>query len=159
MKTFREHLTESTVIQKIENTSKIPKEAVLYVFRPETQYTCDKCIFLKKENKCAQFGPATDIKPFGSCGFWVHRDPRDMPKEMPWIGLVTKEQAGYDENKNGFSCKRCEYYENGMDCKKVDKNSEGDTVGIIHPNACCNRWEADKVRSELSTDKLIDAIK
>lgn len=142
--------------------AKIPKEAVLYVFRPETQYTCDKCIFYKQSyqhpSQCSIFGPAADIKPHGSCGFWIHRDPQDGGREMPWIGLVTKEQSGYVENATGFSCKRCEYYSTGMDCEKVDKNSEGDTPGIIHPNACCNRWEPDSIRSKMSPKMLEEIV-
>ena len=154
-----ELLRNITDILKEEESksTKTPKEAVLYVFRPETQYTCEKCIFYKEDDKCAQFGPATDIKAYGSCGFWVHKDPKEMTEEMPWIGLITKEQAGYDENKNGFSCKRCEYYAD-LDCEKVNKNSDGDTPGIIHPNACCNRWEADDKRSKMDLPQLMKAI-
>lgn len=144
---------------KVEH--KIPKEAVLYVFRPETQYTCDKCVFSKNKNfpnstKCKVFGESENIKPYGSCGFWIHMDPKgENSPEIPEIGVITKEQAGYDENKNGFSCKRCEYFDvETIDCRKVDKDSTGDTPGLIHPNACCNRWEADKIRSKMSMDEL-----
>ena len=153
MKTFHEFVQIKPLNEEKEG-SKIPKEAVLYVFRPETQYTCNLCVFYKEE-KCAHFGPEADIKPYGSCGMWVHRDPEKSPDNIPWLGLITKEQAGYDENPNGFSCKRCEYYINNMDCEKVDKDSEGDTQGIIHPNACCNRWEADDKRAKLSTPELM----
>jgi hypothetical protein len=136
---------------------KTPKEAVLYVFRPETQYTCDKCVFAKDNaTKCAVFGPSEDIKPFGSCGFWIHIDPKnENAPQMPYLGVITKQQAGYDENKTGFSCKRCEYFlASKNDCLEVDKNSEGDTPKEIHLNGCCNRWEADSKRSKLTTEQL-----
>jgi len=144
---------------------KIQKEAVLYVFRPETQYTCDKCIFSKNKKypnstKCKIFGVNEDIKPYGSCGFWIHADNlNENTPEIPYIGLITKEESGYDENKEGFSCKRCEYFDmKNNDCEKVNKNSQGDTYGMIHPNACCNKWEADDKRSKLSFEKLAELL-
>lgn len=140
-----------------EEKNKIPKEAVLYIFRPETQYTCSVCVFAKnKSTKCAWFGPKEEIKPYGSCGFWGHMDPKnEQTPEIPWLGIVTKEQAGYDENKNGFSCKRCEYWGiKDLSCEKVNRFSAGDTPGIIHPNACCNRWEADDKRAQMTTEQI-----
>src|SRR5207302_804154 len=107
----------------------VKKEAVLYIFRPETQYTCDKCVFAKnKSTKCAILGPNEDIKPFGACGFWIHST---QEQNIPWIGTVTKLEVGYEENQQGFSCKRCEYFLTDQKaCEKVDKDSEGDTPGI-----------------------------
>jgi hypothetical protein len=141
---------------------KLEKQVVLYSFRPETQYTCSVCVFAKdkdfpdKVKKCKIFGPSTDIKPEGSCGFWMHMDPvKESTPEVPWLGVVTKTEAGYMENKEGFSCKRCEYFDAAnQDCKKVDKDSKGDTPGIIHANACCNAWEADKERANMTTEQL-----
>jgi len=145
---------------------KMEKEAVLYTFRPETQYTCSVCVFAKDKDypeqikKCKVFGPSADIKPEGSCGFWIHMDPtKEGTPEIPWMGVVTKVEAGYMENKEGFSCKRCEYFDAArLDCKKVDKDSEGDTPGIIHPNACCNAWEPDKVRAKLNPEQLAEFL-
>lgn len=158
-------LQEIITEQKEASGKKIPKEAVLYVFRPETQYTCDKCVFSKDKNhpdstKCKILGATESINPYGSCGFWIHMDPHgEKTPEIPWIGAITKIQAGYDENKQGFSCKRCEYFDpEKMDCSKVDKNSEGDTPGIIHPNACCNRWEVDSKRGKKTTEELMKSF-
>lgn len=156
---FSEFITE-----KKEHEKKIPKETVLYVFRPETQYTCNKCVQYKAKNPdakvatCALLAAKESIRPFGSCGFWIHMDPfGENTPEVPHLGVLTKLQVGYDENEQGFSCKRCEYFDpERLDCRKVDKDSEGDTPGIIHPNACCNRWEVDKVRGKMKTEDLLE---
>lgn len=139
------------------SSSKTPKQSVLYVLRPETEYTCEKCLFKRDEaKKCALFAATDNIKPSGSCGFWIHFNPEKAGSDFAPIGAVTKEEAGYMDSKNGFSCKRCEYFDpNSMDCSKVDKNSDGDTPGEIHPNACCNRFEPDDKRGNMTTDQLI----
>jgi hypothetical protein len=166
---FEDFIKENVMINEksstVETVHKIPKEAVLYIFRPETKYTCDKCVFSKNKDfpnstKCKVLGPNENIKPYGSCGFWIHMDPvGENTPEIPYIGVITKEQAGYFENEEGFSCKRCEYFDiKNLDCERVNKDSEGDTPGLIHPNACCNRWEPDDVRAKLSSDKLTELL-
>lgn len=130
----------------------IPKQAALYIYRPEVRIVCQECVFVKG-SKCALFGPDTDIsRTTGTCGFYIHGEES---ADMPWIGYVTKVEAGYMENKTGFQCMRCEEWNmKQQSCKKVDKNSQGDTPGIIAANACCNLWEPDPVRSKLSDEKL-----
>ncbi len=130
----------------------IPKEAVLYIYRPEVRIVCSECSFVKGD-KCTLFGPDVTIsRETGTCGFYIHG--HENP-DQPWVSNVTKIEAGYMENKTGFQCKRCEEWNmSNQSCKKVDKNSKGDTPGIIAANACCNRWEADPVRSKLPDDKL-----
>jgi hypothetical protein len=175
MKSFLEFLNENSPNKIIKNTAtkekpksnKIPKEAVLYIFRPEVNITCQKCVFIKGGNKaknvdgdkCAVLGPTETISAkSGSCGFYIHGDLGEAG-EVPWIGFITKPEAGYFENKTGFQCKRCEYFDaKTMDCEKVDKDSEGDTPGIIHPDACCNRWEPDSVRAKLPANKLFNIL-
>lgn len=140
---------------------KIKKEAVLYAFNPETQYTCGQCFHHKPDsNVCTLFGPNDPISPeSGSCGFYVHEDGEKTGIFSPIVGVITKLQAGYAENKTGFSCKRCEYFVVGKnDCEAVDCKSPGLTPGIIHPNACCNNWDADKERSKLPTEKLLKVL-
>lgn len=133
------------------------KQSVLYVFRPEGNVTCGMCIFRKDFTKCAILNDV--VASYGSCGFYVHGDVDDANPNMPWIGTVTKLEAGYMENKTGFQCKRCEEFDiENRACEKVDKNSPGDTPGEIHPNACCNMWEADKIRAKLDKIKLDDFI-
>lgn len=143
--------------EKKKEEAKFPKESVLYMYRPETQYRCDECVFAKEDStKCAVFGAGESIKPYGSCGYFLHMNPDSKKaKEIPYLGLATKIESGYDENKTGFSCKRCEYFLVGKnDCKKVRKDSEGDTPGTIDPNACCNRFEADKKRGSMTDIQL-----
>lgn len=138
--------------QGTEENELIKKEAVLYVFRPETQYTCNKCVFAKdKSTKCALFGPTESIKSYGGCNYWIHSSQQD---QISWIGTITKVESGYMENEQGFSCKRCEYFLPNNDCQKVDKNSEGDTPGIISPNGCCGNWDADDTRAKMTTEQL-----
>lgn len=143
-----------------EDKVKDPKESVSYLYRPETQYRCDECVFAKiKSTKCALYGPLEDIKPQGSCNYWLHMDPgSELADKVPYLSLVTKVESGYTENKTGFSCKRCEYFLPGQqDCKKVRKDSPGDTLGIISPDACCNRFEVDKDRGSM-TDKQLQKV-
>lgn len=131
---------------------KFSKQSVLYVFRPETQYQCKDCPMAKMGSTlCALYGPGETINTFGTCGLWTHKDPDSV--DVPMLGVVTKIESGYLENKVGFSCKRCEHFEIGT-CSRIDENSEGDTPGIIHPNACCNKWEADKIRGSMTTEQL-----
>ena len=109
---------------------------------------------------CAWFGPNHKISPMrGSCIYFAHDGP-DRPI-IPWLALFTPVELGYTERKsdNGFSCKRCEYY--GVTqhiCSRVDENSEGDTPGEIHPNSCCDFQDADKVRGEMPTQKVLEYI-
>lgn len=138
-------------------TKKIKKEVVLYAFNPETQYTCGQCFNLQPgTNICGLFGSEINTKT-GSCGFYVHEDVNKSGIYGPQVGVITKLQAGYAENKQGFSCKRCEYFATGKnDCEVVDKDSEGLTPGIIHPNACCNHWEPDDKRAKMTTEELLE---
>jgi hypothetical protein len=142
--------------------SKIPKASALYVFRPETNYTCGICVFMKdrsKGNGCAFFGPSESVDAnSGSCGYFTHADPKKHP-DVPWLGLFTKGELGYYENPQGFSCKRCEYFGVGKnDCERVDRYSDGDTPGVIAQNACCSLWEPDSRRATMSDEQLIQVI-
>ncbi|HLG97152.1 MAG TPA: hypothetical protein VKX49_12640 [Bryobacteraceae bacterium] len=107
---------------------------------------------------CAFFGPNVEISAqSGGCNAFAHADSGKY--EIPWLGLFTKVQLGYAENKPGFSCKRCSHVDLAAeDCERVDKNSEGDTPGLIAANAYCNQWEPDKKRAPLSSEKLLNMI-
>lgn len=121
-------------------SSKIPKEAVLYIHKQGTNYKCKDCLFAKEmANKCALYGSAVAIKPIGACGLWIKKKGNI---EIPFIGGYTKENTGYVENPPGYTCGRCEeFLPDQEDCKKVDKDSPGDDPGKITSGACCNRWE------------------
>jgi len=121
--------------EQAEEDAKIPKAVALYINKGG-KYTCAECVFYK-EKKCALYGPTVAIQPYGGCNLWVKGTAA-----VPWIGGVTKRETGYMENKEGFSCKRCEeFIPEKRACEKINKNSPGDDPGQISPNGCCNRWE------------------
>jgi hypothetical protein len=134
--------------------SKISKQAVLYLHKAGTQYECKDCVFYR-DGICALFSGNATVKPFGSCGLWTEKKPGVI---VPRIATVTKTEAGYVENEQGFSCKRCEEFILSGDCEKVDKDSPGDDPGMIHKNACCARFELDKKRGSMTTSELINSL-
>jgi hypothetical protein len=122
--------------------AKIGKSAAGYVHFDGTDYRCDECYKFEPDHAkqaCAEV--AGKIMAFGGCNTFVQGDVSQavgvtLPRKLTQI------EAGYMENKVGFSCKRCEYFlHHDWDCKKVDKDSEGADKGLIHPAACCNNWE------------------
>ena len=134
---------------------KILKSSAGYIYRPGTEYTCGDCVMLKGTDHghgCAYFGPGSSVDAErGSCNYFAH----GSGEEIPWLGIFTKEELGYLENSRGFSCKRCEHFAVlKEDCETVQKNSTGDTPGIISPNACCDFWEGDKKRARMTTAAL-----
>lgn len=134
MKTPIESLQEKNGVEEVK---KIDKGTVGYIHKEGTDYTCAECAFYK-EKKCALYGPQVSIEPFGGCNLWVQAGRRPA---VPWIGGVTKVETAYLENKDGFSCKRCEeFLPEQKVCEKVNKLSAGDDPGIIAADACCNRW-------------------
>jgi hypothetical protein len=150
--------------------TKISKAAVGYTFHPDVEYPCSTCVFIKpigtavfKPDRefaagCSFFGPQDPISPTkGGCIYYTHGDSTKF--DIPWLSLFTKEQLGYEENRNGFGCKRCEYADlPASDCQKVDKDSPGDTPGEIHFGACCGAWERDKVRGKMTTPEILDYL-
>ena len=127
--------------------NKVSKGAAGYQFRPETNYTCGMCVFRKGSSGCAIFGPSFPVSSSsGTCIEFIH-GPENV---VPWLGLLTPQEASYTVNTNGFSCKRCEYFGAGQNnCQKVDSKSKGDTPGVISPNGCCNLWVGDSKRGKL----------
>jgi hypothetical protein len=146
--------------------SKVSKGDAGYVYNPETQYTCNVCVWSKDDDNpeetkdCRTMSPTESIKPYGSCIYFNHMDPsKEGTPLLARLATYTKLNLGYAENKKGFSCKRCVNFLFSGDCKKVDKNSDnGLTPGIIHPNACCNLWSADPVRSKMDTQQALEFI-
>lgn len=136
-----------------EDENKWPKQAAGYLYRPETPYQCQECIYYE-DKKCKLFGVTESVSPKGGCNLFIHGEPGTF--KIPSIGLITKIEAGYTENPVGFTCSRCEYFlSKTQDCKKVRKDSPGDTLGIIDGKACCNRWDKDKKRGDM-TDKQLE---
>ena len=127
----------------MSETAKISKEVVLYIHKRDTAYKCKDCLFAREHgNKCALYGSSVSIRPYGTCGLFVKQKGH---VDIPFIGGYNKENTGYVENMEGFSCARCdEFLPEEQDCKKIDKDSPGDDPGKITSGACCNRWEKMK---------------
>ncbi len=126
----------------MDEWKKALKSSVLYIRRTGTEYQCKQCVmFIPEEERCWIHGDATVIKPYGTCGLFVKGKPQPNLKPM---GSLSKLESGYtEESYVGYSCKRCEYFNpQAHDCQKVDKDSPGDDLHEIHPDACCNSWSA-----------------
>lgn len=129
----------------------IEKQTVLYMLKPATQYECGDCYaYLPEDRRCLYHSFSDTFLPFDGCGLFTQGTPR--PKGTTPLGLVTKQESGFARSTFGFSCKRCENFIESGDCSSVDKDSPGDTPGMIHPDACCNGWEADPRRSMMPTE-------
>lgn len=143
---------------------KITKAQAGYTFHPDVPaYVCEDCIFekdLKGKDYCSLFGAAITInEKTGSCNMWSHGEPEKQKIDVPLLSIFTKSQLGYDENRFGFSCKRCSHFGIGKnDCEVVDKNSTGDTPGQISPNACCSVWTRDSKRGGMTDQQLVQIL-
>ena len=141
----------------------LTKSQALYTFHPDVNYTCSTCVMLKDlpegQHGCAWFGPSVKISAqAGSCGYYAHGG-HPSRFQIPWLGLFTPEELGYTENAAGFGCRRCSEFIVGRDaCKEVDRNSQGDTPGLISPYACCSAWEKDSKRGEMSDQQLVKLL-
>jgi 8-oxo-dGTP pyrophosphatase MutT (NUDIX family) len=145
----------------VQIETKVRKDGAGYVYKPEAEgrYQCEQCpqfIPFRSGNivtdqhldrmfgidgwgHCVFFTANDVIKAWGTCTYWMLGTPD--PNQAPQ-GYLTKEEAGYAENKDGFGCKRCVYFDApGENCHVIDKDSAGDTPGKIIANACCGNWE------------------
>src|SRR6266446_9424864 len=122
--------------------AKIPKSSAGYVHFENTNYTCGECYKFEPNygsQDCVEVQGL--IKAIGGCNTFV-KGPSSQLIRVDIPRKLSQPEAGYVENKVGFSCKRCEYFSHdNWDCRKVDKDSEGKDHGVIHPEACCNNWE------------------
>ncbi len=139
---------------------KVSKAEAGYISRPGSEFLCGGCVMLKELGKggfgCAWFGPAETVSATsGSCNWFAQGDHAKLA--IPWLGLYTKTELGYAENKGGFGCRRCEYIAiPERMCRKVDENSAGDTPGEISPTTgCCGLWDGDKKRKKMTTPELM----
>lgn len=115
------------------------KGSVLYLHAPKACYDCAHCVFLQGRDRCLIHGPADEIRPEASCGYFIEGDADTF--SGPPLSLVTKGESGYTNNVGGASCKRCEYWNPEGKCLLVDENSPGDDPGCIDGDACCVLWE------------------
>lgn len=129
------------------------KSSVGYMLKPATQYCCSDCVmFLDEKHRCMILGDENVLVTSG-CNNFVPGTPASFGENPLYVlnGL----EVGLTHTDYGFSCKRCIHFnEENWDCEEVDKNSEGDTLGMIHPDACCNEWEPDPVRGGLPTEAV-----
>ena len=130
---------------------KISKATAGYVHFEKTDYQCGECYKFEPNNgkrDCAEVEGI--IKAIGGCNNFVQGRPSQIiaisiPRKLSQL------EAGYGENRAGFSCKRCEYFSRDKwDCKKVDRESKGPDDGVIHPEGCCNLWEKSPVFGEIA---------
>ena len=151
---------------------RVGKQAVLYlhVFPDnglQTQYECRDCsMFVSDANQCTIHTQDTLIEPTGSCGYWVFGVPVTSEVVGATSRMLTPLQSGYAVNPygTGFSCKRCNHFvakvlvSGEMDesggCNVVDFDTPGDDPGMIHPDACCNAWEADADRVQMEAGEF-----
>lgn len=117
-------------------SKKISKVSVGYIHRRGSDYRCRECLlFIPDSERCFIHGPGIEIKSNGYCIYWVKGQP--FPGLTP-KGSVSKKESGYGEDPNGTTCQKCEYFlSDKADCQVVDKDSDGDDPGSIHPDACC----------------------
>lgn len=115
--------------------AKVPKTAAGYIHRNNTDYRCKDCtLFIPGKKRCAFHGPADLIHPNGYCIYWGEGKPK--PMLVTW-GCYTLKESGYGELRNGTLCVRCVFFNGTDDCKRVDRNSDGDDPGRIDPHGCC----------------------
>lgn len=125
--------------------SKQSKSSAGYVHDKATQYHCSDCYKFNPDFSCVEVRGV--IKPIGGCNTFVFGRPGTGGHVAAKLSQL---EAGYVENKAGFSCKRCEYFSvANWDCTKVDKDSPGPDRGLIHPDGCCNNWERDSLRGAI----------
>jgi hypothetical protein len=142
----------------------ITKAQAGYVMFPRTEYNCGDCAaYDADDHRCLYLGPTDVVLPYDGCNYMTKGEPGIIVPSKPEEGedadgdsamsLLTPQQAGFARSSFGFSCKRCANFIDTMyDCQLVDKESLGDTPGMISPDACCNAWLADAHRSLLPTE-------
>jgi broad specificity phosphatase PhoE len=131
----------------------IPKLAAGYVHFPSGEYDCDDCPFWLKGNRCVLHGPDDDLLAHDACNYMVLGVPGSLG-DRP-MGYLRKDQSGFVRSVNGFSCRRCRFFNREANaCSEVDKDSPGDDPGSIQPKGCCNLWKADPVYGAMTEEQL-----
>jgi len=129
----------------------IPKQVAGYVHKYGTDYLCLDCPEWNADNLCHLHSNTQLVTISDTCNYWT----QGQPEHLVPIGALTATESGLARRVNGAGCKRCEYFNvEKWDCEKVDKDSEGDDPGVIHPDACCNAQSPDKVRGEMTNAAL-----
>lgn len=126
-----------------------------YVHFPRGEYDCDDCPqWIESSRRCVLHGASDTLLEHDSCNYMVLGFPGSFGQTP--LGYLTKDQSGFVRSSQGFSCKRCRYW--GRDdwaCLEVDKDTEGNDPNMIHPDGCCNLWQADPIYGGMPTEALI----
>jgi hypothetical protein len=128
----------------------VNKQAAGYLRLPGTQYGCGDCILYgDEERECMIVISPNPVLVNDGCNYFLKGS---TPVENR-LAVYSPQEVGFARSNYGFSCKRCEHFSD-WDCDQVDRTSSGDDEGIIHPDACCNLWEADSIRGNLPTEAV-----
>lgn len=121
----------SSVITKAK---KISKANALYVHFSGEEYDCDDCALWLTSERCIVHRSNFDVRGKDSCGFMIQGSP-DTFRGRPHLNM-DPDQTGFVRNIEGGGCSICKHF-GPRDCELVDKDSDGDDPGEIHPRACC----------------------
>ena len=134
---------------------KIEKNNAGYVLALGVSYFCKECAFISERGECTSYVPAeANVTSTGGCILW--QDLRDG--RIEGNHSHTREETAYEENRYGFSCKRCDEFIVGRErCKKVAEDGPP-APGMIHPDGCCNLWEKSPTRGDLPTNRLVQIL-
>jgi len=136
----------------------IDKSHAGYMHMPRGDYDCDDCPFwIESSRRCVLHGASDIVLPTDSCNFFCLGVAGSFGQTP--LGYVTKLESGFAHSTAGFSCKRCaNWLRDEWGCVGVDKNSEGDDPGIIHPDACCCLWEKDPEYGDMPSEALVHIL-
>lgn len=138
----------------------LAKPAAGYMHKPGTEYICGDCIFyFDEEKKCQLLAGGDNVLVFDGCNNFCPGPAGSLSDSRNPLYALTPQEVGLTHSEYGFSCKRCVHYgTEDWSCAVVDKESEGDDQGMIHPDACCNSWERDPSRGMLPTEVVRSLI-
>ena len=129
---------------------KIKKNQAIYLSENIKSYNCENCIFfLSKKNRCFLHKSNEEIKPNGSCNFFLAGE-----KLLAYPSSITsKNDSGYAEHEVEVCCGTClNFLEGQSDCKLVDRYSLGKDCDFISSIGCCNFWQNKNNLIELNIE-------
>lgn len=131
------------------------KSAVGYMHKPATEYICGDCIFYLDDKKRCQLLGSDVVLVYDGCNNFCPGTPGSISASGDPLFILNPNEVGLTHSEYGFSCKRCVHFDGkNWACDEVDRSSEGDDPGMIHPDACCNEWEPDPLKGHLPTEAV-----
>lgn len=130
---------------------KVSKPSAGYVYIPGSSYQCRECAFITPDGLCSNYlKTEANVKPYGSCNDWRTLEAGRIMGN--WSR--TRHDTAYMENKPGFTCGRCEYFNfDRYRCSEVSEKGKP-AFNIISPRGCCNFWDGDEVRKHMTVAEL-----